>query len=82
MEGYAITLDFSVRAILMSSLATLDAVTAEQKGRIYLDLANDARTSRQLFEQVYPKIEAFRQLRIIIDSRYKFRSVLSKRLGL
>ena len=80
MEGYTITFDFPVRPKVMSSLADLDAILAEHGGRIYL--AKDARAPRQLVEQGYPEIEAFRQLRGTIDPNRKFRSALSERLGL
>ena len=80
MPGYTITLDFPVRPETLNSLARLDAILAEHKGRVYL--AKDARAPRQLVEQGYPEIEAFRQLRRTIDPDRKFRSLLSERLGL
>jgi FAD/FMN-containing dehydrogenase len=80
MEGYTITLDFPVRPKVLSSLAKLDAIVAEHKGRIYL--AKDARASRQFVEQGYPEIETFRKLRRSIDPSKKFRSALSERLDL
>jgi FAD/FMN-containing dehydrogenase len=80
MEGYTITLDFPVRNTTMSSLAKLDAVVAEHRGRIYL--AKDARAPRELIEQGYPEIDAFRKIRQDVDPGRKFRSALSERLGL
>jgi len=80
VEGYTITLDFPARPDVLSGLAKLDAVVAEHKGRIYL--AKDARAPRDLIEQGYPDIGAFRKLRASIDPGRKFRSALSERLGL
>jgi decaprenylphospho-beta-D-ribofuranose 2-oxidase len=80
MEGYTINLDFPVRDVTMTSMAKLDAIVAEHRGRIYL--AKDSRTPRAIIEQGYPEIEAFRQLRRTIDPEQKFRSALSERLGL
>jgi FAD/FMN-containing dehydrogenase len=80
MEGYTLTLDFPVRSGTMTGLAKLDAVLAEHAGRIYL--AKDARAPRNIIEQGYPELEAFRQLRRRIDPGRKIRSALSERLGL
>jgi FAD/FMN-containing dehydrogenase len=80
VEGYTITLDFPARPEVLRGLARLDAVVAEHNGRIYL--AKDARAPRDLIEQGYPDIDAFRKLRATIDPERKFRSALSERLGL
>jgi hypothetical protein len=80
IEGYTVTLDFPARPDVLNSLARLDAIVAERKGRIYL--AKDARAPRDLIEQGYPDIGAFRKLRATIDPGRKFRSALSERLGL
>ena len=80
MEGYTVTLDFPVSSATMDGLKKLDAVLAEYRGRIYL--AKDARAPRELVEQGYPDIEAFRKLRRTIDPDRRFRSALSDRLDL
>jgi decaprenylphospho-beta-D-ribofuranose 2-oxidase len=80
MEGYTITLDFPVRRETIGNLAKLDAVLAEHGGRVYL--AKDARAPRNVIEQGYPEIDAFRELRRTIDPNRKIRSVLSERLDL
>jgi decaprenylphospho-beta-D-ribofuranose 2-oxidase len=79
-DGYTITLDFPVCSATMTGLKRLDAIVAEHKGRIYL--AKDARAPRELVEQGYPEIEAFRNLRRSIDPERKFRSALSERLDI
>jgi len=80
MEGYTITLDFPARPELLGKLNGLDAILSEHRGRIYL--AKDARAPRELIENGYPEIEAFRKLRQSIDPGKKIRSALSERLGL
>jgi len=80
MEGYTITLDFPARPEMLGKLNGLDAILSEHRGRIYL--AKDARAPRELIENGYPEIEAFRKLRQSIDPGKKIRSALSERLGL
>ena len=80
MEGYTITLDFPVTPATMSALTKLDHILAEHRGRIYL--AKDARAPRELVEQGYPELAAFRELRMRIDPERKIRGSFPERLGL
>jgi len=80
MEGYTITLDFPVTRTLLRDLGRLDRILEDHKGRIYL--AKDARAPRSLVEQGYPEIDAFRQLRGLVDPTRRFRSLLSERLAI
>jgi FAD/FMN-containing dehydrogenase len=79
-EGYTITLDFPIGAKSQTLLPKLDTVVRDNGGRIYL--AKDARAPRDLIEKGYPDIELFRDLRRRIDPQFKWRSLLSERLGL
>ncbi len=80
MEGYSLALDFKVQHRLPELLDRLDRLVLKYSGRIYL--AKDARVSREVFEQGYPQIEAFRALRKSLGLDRKFRSMQSDRLGL
>lgn len=80
MEGYTLALDFPATAPVFALLDRLDALVAEQGGRIYL--AKDARLTSERLAQFYPGLDAFRRLRHSLDSAEKFASLQSKRLGL
>lgn len=80
LRGYTLALDFKVEDSLFSLLDRLDRVVLEHGGRLYL--AKDARMSRSLFRQTYPRWEAFEQLRRQVDPHNRFGSLQSRRLGL
>ena len=80
MEGYSLALDFKIEKGLFELLNQLDRVVIKYKGRIYL--AKDARVSRSIFEQGYPKIDKFKAIRKKYKLNEKFNSLQSKRIGL
>lgn len=79
LEGYSLALDFKIQDGLFALLDTLDQLVLNYGGRIYL--AKDARMSQAVFEQGYPKVEAFRQLRQDLGADKVFQSHQSERLG-
>lgn len=80
MEGYTLAVDFPADSDSLALSEELDAVVAAYGGRLYL--AKDARQSRDTFEQGYPRLGAFRDLRRSGGAALKFRSYQSERLGL
>jgi FAD/FMN-containing dehydrogenase len=80
LEGYSLALDFKIEPGLFALLDRLDRIVLHHGGRIYL--AKDARVSRKMFEQGYPQIDAFRQLRASMGLSDTFHSLQSQRLGL
>jgi len=80
LEGYSLALDFKIQPGLFALLDRLDRIVLHYGGRIYL--AKDARVSRETFEQGYPQIDYFRQLRSSMGLSDSFHSIQSQRLGL
>ncbi|MFO7817031.1 MAG: FAD-binding protein [Thermodesulfobacteriota bacterium] len=80
LEGYSLALDFKIQSGLFTLLDQLDRIVLQYGGRIYL--AKDARVSRETFEQGYPQIEHFRQLRDSLGLSPVFNSLQSQRLCL
>ena len=78
MEGYSLALDFKIESGLFELLNRLDEIVLKHKGRIYL--AKDVRVSKTVFEQGYPKINEFRELREKYKMNKKFNSLQSKRV--
>jgi len=72
--------DFKVSKGLFDLLEELDQLVLKHNGRIYL--AKDARVSKQVFEQGYPRIEQFRQFRKSSGTDQVFQSFQSTRLGI
>jgi decaprenylphospho-beta-D-ribofuranose 2-oxidase len=79
-EGYSLALDFKLIPAVIPLLHRLDALVLEFGGRIYL--AKDACMNRAVFEQSYPRLSAFREVRSKYDPHGKFSSRQSMRLGL
>ena len=80
MEGYSLALDFKIEKGVFELLDQLDEIVTRYKGRIYL--AKDARVSKEVFEQGYPQIDAFRQFRKDNGMDGVFQSLQSKRVGI
>jgi FAD/FMN-containing dehydrogenase len=80
LEGYSLALDFKIQDGLFALLNELDQLVLRYGGRIYL--AKDARMSQAVFEQGYPNVDAFRQLRKRLGADKVFQSHQSQRLGL
>ncbi len=80
MEGYSLALDFKIEKGLFDLLDKLDQIVVKHNGRIYL--AKDVRVSKAIFEQGYPNIDKFRELRQSYKMNDKFNSLQSKRVGI
>lgn len=80
MEGYSLALDFKIEKGLFEILDRLDKIVVKYSGRIYL--AKDARVSKEVFEQGYPQIDAFRRFRKDNGMDRTFQSLQSKRVGI
>lgn len=80
MEGYTLALDFPATLANLALLETLDSITADHGGRVYL--TKDARVSPQMFAQGYPRLSEFRDIRARYRLDQRFSSLLSQRLGL
>jgi decaprenylphospho-beta-D-ribofuranose 2-oxidase len=80
MAGYTIALDFKMQPKLLRLLDELDRIVVDYGGRLYL--AKDARMSKEIFQNSYPKWEVFLKMRQELGLNKKFNSLQSKRLGL
>jgi FAD/FMN-containing dehydrogenase len=79
-EGYTLALDFKVEPQLFPLLDRLDRLVEEHGGRLYL--SKDARMSREMFRNTYPRWQEFSQVRAEVDPANRFGSLQSRRLGL
>ena len=81
MEGYTLTLDFSIRPGTPALLATLDEIVHRHGGRVYL--AKDACSTPARMRQSYPQHDTFNAIRTEAAGPVpKFASALSWRLAL
>lgn len=80
MEGYSLALDFKIEPGLFDLLDQLDQIVVQYGGRIYL--AKDARVTQAVFEQGYPQIDRFRDIRQRYKMNEKFNSLQSLRVGI
>lgn len=80
MEGYSLALDFKIEPGIFELLDLLDQIVLQYGGRIYL--AKDARVSQEVFEQGYPQIDQFRDIRQQYKMNEKFNSLQSLRVGI
>lgn len=79
-EGYSLALDFKIEAGLFELLDQLDEIVLNYGGRIYL--TKDVRVSKNTFEQGYPQIKIFREIRKRYNMNQKFNSLQSQRVGI
>lgn len=80
-EGYTLSLDFPLReGSLFALLEDFDEAVLEQGGRVYL--AKDARLTPEVFRRMYPRHAEWRETKARVDPGGRFRSELSRRLGL
>jgi decaprenylphospho-beta-D-ribofuranose 2-oxidase len=79
--GITLALDLpNVGAPLRELTARLDRMVVEYGGRLYL--AKDATTTPDVFAQMYPRLDEFRQVKSRVDPHGKFVSAQAKRLGI
>lgn len=78
--GWTLAVDLPATRSALAGLGDLDRIVADVGGRLYL--AKDARMSRTMFEQTYPRRDEFRAVRDRVDPGRRFSSDLSVRLGL
>lgn len=80
MNGYTLALDFPIRPGLFQFLDELDAVVADNGGRIYL--SKDARMKKEIFWRTYPHAREFQEILKKYDPDNRFNSHLAQRLTL
>lgn len=80
-EGFTLALDIPIRdGKLFPLLDRLDDIILQHGGRIYL--AKDARMAASTFKRMYPRLEAWLQVKRKIDGDDRITSDLAKRLQL
>lgn len=79
-KGWTLALDIPVVAGLDALLGELDVLVAGAGGRIYL--AKDSRMDPNLIPTMYPRFDEWREVREQADPNHRFRSDMSRRLGL
>lgn len=79
-RGLQLALDFPVNKKSLALMDRLDDMIMKMDGRSYL--AKDSRMKKAFFEASYPKLNQFKQLLSEVNSKGKFRSLQSDRLGI
>jgi FAD/FMN-containing dehydrogenase len=79
-EGYTLTLDIPNRPGLVDFLHELDALVLDHGGRLYF--AKDAVARPEVIADMYPRLEAFREVKKRVDPDGCFDSTLARRLQL
>lgn len=78
MSGYTLSLDFAISEGILAFLDEIDQLVINAGGRLYL--AKDARQSPATFEDGYPALGKFREMRKAIGADRSLQSYQSKRL--
>jgi len=78
IEGYTLAMDFPAHEENIQLVKTLNKITAENSGRVYL--AKDSVLDKKLFERMYPKSRQFSSLKTLYSPTLE--SLLSSRLGI
>jgi decaprenylphospho-beta-D-ribofuranose 2-oxidase len=79
-EGYTISLDLPFRKGSEPLLDELDRLVLDRGGRLYL--AKDVATKPDIFQAMYPRLDAFREVKAKLDPDGRFSSRQARRLGL
>lgn len=80
MAGHTLALDLPLRHGTLALLDTLDAIVLDHGGRVYL--AKDARMSASACARMYPRLDAWREIRARLDPQGHYLSTLGRRLEL
>ena len=80
MDGYTIAMDFPINNKTLSLMNRLDEITSKFGGRIYL--AKDSRMSKETLFETEKRLKNFDNLRKKFDTKKKFESSQSTRLGI
>ncbi|SDK29348.1 decaprenylphospho-beta-D-ribofuranose 2-oxidase [Actinopolyspora mzabensis] len=79
-KGWTLTVDIPVTPGLDRLCRELDEMVLEADGRLYL--AKESRTTPEMIERMYPRIDEWRKTRAAVDPEGIFRSDLARRLNL
>ncbi|GAB3285974.1 FAD-binding oxidoreductase [Parasphingorhabdus pacifica] len=79
-KGWTLTVDIPITSGLDRLCRELDEMVLNAGGRLYL--AKESRTSAEMIEQMYPRINEWRNIRSSVDPEGIFHSDLSRRLRL
>lgn len=80
MPGYTLALDFPNAPGLLPFLASLERITWEHGGRVYL--AKDSSVSAEDFRRMYTRAPEFERVLEVVDPERRMHSDLASRLGL
>jgi decaprenylphospho-beta-D-ribofuranose 2-oxidase len=78
--GWTLCVDFPVRDGLHELCEGLDKLVLDAGGRLYL--AKESRTTPEMLQHMYPRIDEWRKIRASVDPAAIFSSDLSRRLAL
>lgn len=79
-KGYTLAMDFPICPKSLLMFNELDVIIEDAGGRLYL--TKDARMSQEFFQNSYPKLDKFREIKNKFDPNNKFSSLQSRRLGI
>ena len=78
--GYTLALDFPERRGIVALINELEAMACEAGGRVYL--AKDSTLQPELLGQMYPELDAYREVLAEVDPQRKMHSDLADRVRL
>ncbi|WP_175455185.1 FAD-binding oxidoreductase [Actinopolyspora saharensis] len=79
-KGWTLTVDIPISPGLERLCRDLDETVLEAGGRLYF--AKESRTTPEMIERMYPRIDEWRKTRAAVDPQGIFRSDLARRLNL